>query len=332
VELGGCLDGGRGGKPSSAKNLSQQRGQPFWLWSQHFEGYDMEELSLERGKQASLFFERLPFKPYCVNEFSEGLKVRAKGEAVKRRHVQYNTPAKVAYLCFDVDKDRAHEAWFDANLPAPSLVVQNPANGHAHLLYALAAPICRTNAARLKPLRYLAAVEEGLRAKLGADEGFAGLMCKTPHHDAWRTFEARFEAVYDLGELAEWVDLPNKPPKRLGIRRGIGRNVELFDRLRFWAYKWLGDYKASGDFERWGRAVLGQCEKYNDFAQTLPRSEVQATAKSVAKWTWQKYTGRMDDKDFSKLQAVRGKQRGKQLQKVKIEQVKEVLNASTSPR
>ena len=46
VELGGCLDGGRGGKPSSAKNLSQQRGQPFWLWSQHFEGYDMEELSL----------------------------------------------------------------------------------------------------------------------------------------------------------------------------------------------------------------------------------------------------------------------------------------------
>jgi hypothetical protein len=107
------------------------------------------------------------------------------------------------------------------------------------------------------------------------------------------------------------VDLPNKPPKRLGIRRGIGRNVELFDRLRFWAYKWLGDYKASGDFERWGRAVLSQCEKYNDFAQTLPRSEVVATAKSVAKWTWQKYTGRMDDKDFSRLQATRAKQKRK---------------------
>ncbi|MFM6960842.1 MAG: replication initiation protein, partial [Schleiferiaceae bacterium] len=150
----------------------------------------MEELSLERGQQASLFFERLPFKPYCVDDFGDGLKIRGRGEAVKRRHVQYNTPAKVAYLCFDVDKDRAHEAWFDANLPAPSLVVQNPANGHAHILYAIKTPVCRTNAARLKPLRYLAAVEEGLRAKLGADEGFAGLMCKTPHHTAWRTFEA----------------------------------------------------------------------------------------------------------------------------------------------
>ncbi|MFM6960840.1 MAG: replication initiation protein [Schleiferiaceae bacterium] len=172
----------------------------------------------------------------------------------------------------------------------------------------------------MKPLRYLAAVEEGLRAKLGADEGFAGLMCKTPHHTAWRTFEARFEAVYDLGELAEWVDLPSKPPKRLGIRRGIGRNVELFDRLRAWAYRWLADYKPAGNFERWAAAVLGQCEKYNDFAQPLQIAEVRSTAKSVAKWTWQKYTGRMDDKDFSKLQAARRKIQGKRTAK-KIEEV-----------
>ena len=288
----------------------------------------MEELLLERGKNASLFFERLPFKPYCADDFGDGLAIRGKSEAVKRRHVQYNAPAKVAWLCFDVDKDRAHEAWFDANLPTPSLVVQNPANGHAHILYALKAPVCRTNAARLKPLRYLAALEEGLRVKLGADLGFSGLMCKTPHHDAWRTFEASFEAVYDIGELAEWVDLPTKAPKRLGIRTGLGRNVELFDRLRFWAYKWLGDYKAKGDHERWAAAVLGQCEKYNDFAQTLPRSEVQAVAKSVAKWTWQKYTGRMDDKDFSKLQAVRAKARNmKTPQKKLTQKIEEVRYA-----
>jgi hypothetical protein len=278
----------------------------------------MQELSLEPGKQSSLFLERMPFKPYCVDNFSDGLKIRRKVEAIKRRHVQYNTPAKVAYLCFDVDKDRAHESWYDANLPAPSLVVQNPDNGHAHLLYALEVPICRTNAARLKPLRYLAAVEEGLRMKLEADQGFAGLMCKTPHHKAWRTFESCFDALYDLGELAEYVDLPKKSPKRLGIRTGLGRNVELFDRLRYWAYRLLGDYKAKSNFERWSAVVFSQCQKYNDFDQILPLSEVKATAKSVAKWTWTKYTGKMDDSDFSKIQAQRAKERNIQKPQKKL--------------
>lgn len=265
----------------------------------------MESLTLERGTQASLFFERLPRKPYCADDFSNGLKIRPKALAIQRRHVQYNTPAQVAYLCFDVDKNRAHESWFDANLPAPSLTVQNPANGHAHLLYALKAPISRTVASRQKPLRFLAALEEGMRIKLGADPGFTGLMCKTPHHEAWRTFEPVFEAIYDLGDLAEWVTLPTKPPKRLGIRTGLGRNVEMFDRCRFWAYRWLGEYKTTGQFERWEQVVLNQCDKYNDFTSPLPRSEVRATAKSIAKWTWTKYTGRMADNDFSKLQAVR---------------------------
>jgi hypothetical protein len=267
----------------------------------------MECLMFDSGLNASLFFERLPFKPYCVDTFSEGLQVRRKVDAVKRRHIQYNTVAKVSWLCFDVDCVRAHEVWFDANLPVPSLIVQNRKNGHAHLLYALKTPVCRTNAAFLKPLRYLAALEEAVRLKLGADAGFSGLMCKTPHHEAWHTLEADFEAIYELGDLAECVEFPAKTSKRQGISTGLGRNIELFDRLRFWAYKWLGAYKATGDFERWTEVVLSQCEKYNDFAKTLPRSEVKAIAKSVAKWTWQKYKGRMDDKDFAKIQAKRSR-------------------------
>jgi hypothetical protein len=273
----------------------------------------MESLSLERGKQSSLFFERVPKVALCADDFGEGLRLRRRSFAQKRKHIQFNPAQMIGYLCFDVDKERAHESWHDANLPCPSLIVQNPENGHAHLLYALAAPVCRTDAARLKPLKFAAVVEEGLRLKLGADEGFAGLICKTPHHQAWRTFEPLFEAVYELGELAEWVDLPTKVPKRLGIRTGIGRNVELFDRLRFWSYKWLADYKAQKDLEGWGRAVLGQCQKFNDFGQPLPDSEVRSVAKSVAKWTWTHYTGRMSDDDFSKLQAVRGKRKGKKV-------------------
>jgi hypothetical protein len=198
--------------------------------------------------------------------------------------------------------------------------VLNKENGRGHIYYGLTTPVCRTSAARLKPLKLAAVVEEGLRIKLGADQGFAGFIGKTPHHDKWRTFEPKFEAVYDLGDLAEWVDLPAKVPKRLGIRTGIGRNVELFDRLRFWAYRWKADYRTTKTFEQWEQAVLTRAEALNDFAEPLPLSVIKATAKSVAKWTWKHYTGRMTDEQFSKLQAAR---RAKRIRKVTAQQIEE---------
>jgi hypothetical protein len=286
----------------------------------------VELLDTKKAENASLFIERLPKKPYCSEGKGHALQIRAASHALKRPLIQYNRPALIAWLCFDVDTN-AIEALHASNLPTPSLVVLNKDNGRGHIYYGLTTPVCRTSAARLKPLKLAAVVEEGLRVALGADEGFAGLIGKTPHHEQWRTLEPKFEALYDLGDLAEWVDLPKKVPKRLGIRTGIGRNVELFDRLRFWSYRWLNDYKAKNNLEGWGRAVLGQCQKFNNFAQPLPDSEVRAVAKSVAKWTWQKYTGRMDDKDFSKLQSARS---AKQKRKVKTEQIHEVLNASTT--
>jgi Replicase family/Primase C terminal 1 (PriCT-1) len=267
---------------------------------------DMEELSSERGKTSSLFFERLPPRPYCSNGKGERMLVRTKAHAATRPLIQYNKPTTLTWLCFDVDRTRAREASYDANLPTPSLIVENRENEHCHVYYGLITPVHKTSAARLKPLKFLAAVEEGLRVKLGADEGFAGLIGKTPHHEKWRTLEPVFECLYELGELAEYVKLPAKLPRRLGIRTGLGRNVELFDRLRFWGYKWKAEYVAlKKSKEHWMAAVMSQAVAYNDFAVPLPLSEVKATAKSVAKWTWQNYTGRMSDADFSALQSKR---------------------------
>lgn len=264
----------------------------------------MELLDTKKSKNASLFADRLPKKPYCADGKGEALKIRSAAHALKKPLIQYNRPALISWFCFDVDTN-AIEALHAANLPTPSLVVLNKENGRGHIYYGLTTPVCRTSAARLKPLKLAAVVEEGLRLKLGADQGFAGFIGKTPHHEKWRTFEPKFEAVYDLGDLAEWVDLPAKVPKRLGIRTGIGRNVELFDRLRFWSYRWLAEYKATKTQEQWFNAVLARAEALNDFAAPLPLSEIKATAKSVAKWTWKHYTGRMSDAQFSKIQAAR---------------------------
>jgi hypothetical protein len=270
----------------------------------------MEELSNERGKNSSLFLERLPKKPYCMDGKQQGIKIRTKAKACEKPLIQYNDPRKVSWLCFDIDRERAHEAYFDANLPTPSLTVINAANGHAHVYYGLVTPVHRLDCARLKPLKLLAALEHGLRQALGADEGHTGLIGKTPHHTDWRTLEPNFEALYDLNELAEYVELPAKMPRRLGIRHGIGRNVELFDQLRFWAYKWKADFKAKKTQEQWNTAVLSRALDYNNFAIPLGLREVEGIAKSVAKWVWAKYTGRMSDADFSSIQSKRGQRKG----------------------
>ncbi len=48
-------------------------------------------------------------------------------------------PGWLTALRFDIDTDGGCAAWIEAELPAPNLVVVNPRNGHAHLVYLLGA-------------------------------------------------------------------------------------------------------------------------------------------------------------------------------------------------
>ena len=140
--------------------------------------------------------------------------------------------------------------------------------------------------------------------KLCADPGYAGLIAKNPFHDAWRALWVQH--LYDLGELAEYVNLPKHRPQREAL--GLGRNCTLFDELRAWAYRWVREYKrndATG--EQWYRAVLGQAERLNAFPVPLAFNEVRAIAKSIAKWTGRKFS----DAAFSAIQSARGKLGGR---------------------
>ncbi len=48
-------------------------------------------------------------------------------------------PGWLTALRFDIDTEGGGAAWIEAELPAPNLVVINPRNGHAHLVYLLGA-------------------------------------------------------------------------------------------------------------------------------------------------------------------------------------------------
>ena len=230
----------------------------------------------------------MPHRPYCTDELGYGVRIRDKDTALQKRYVQANPPATIGYLVFDVDRQGAAFAWEQRNLPPPSWAAVNPENGHAHLAYAVQTPVVRTDAARLQPLRFMAAVQDAMTVTLDADPGYAMFLTKNPLSPAWRVL-AHEGAVYDLHQLADYVDLGLAKKKTRVLVSGLGRNCDLFDNLRRRAYREVMAFREGGDYATWWRYILDTARKLNDYTQPLPASEVQATAKSVAKWVWRHF-------------------------------------------
>ncbi len=262
---------------------------------------------------AAAFVERLPRRPYCTNDKSSGLLIRPQATALGYLHIQYNPPPHVSSLVFDLDKPDGYHAWKDAGLPAPHWISVNRTNGHAHIGYMLAAPVARTSAARQKPLRYLAAIEHVLAKRLGADMGYAGLITKNPTHSDWLTVWHQIEP-YSLDYLAEFcpdADLSAYSRRSRKEATGLGRNVTVFDNVREWAYSAVREFWRPNGYEAWADAVRTACESANAFGREqggpLPVSEIKATAKSIARWVWQRF----NPAAFSAVQAHRGAKGGK---------------------
>lgn len=274
-------------------------------------------------------FAVLPRRPYCADAKDSPRLIRSAAAAVKRPYIQPNTPALRLNLVFDVDREGAGMAWEDADLPPPTFSVARRDRGDScHLWYSLAVPVRMADPGdSSRAMRYAAAVELGMTRQLGADLAYTAAMAKTPTHHDWRTFYG--PQLYELGELADYVrELPKLPTRREAIRTGIGRNVELFDCVRFWAYRHARDHKA-GSFADWHaavreRALLLNCDL---FADPLGTGEVLHTAKSIARWVWAQQRSR--DAEFKALQRHRSTAAAK-VRKASSESLTESFLASMS--
>lgn len=230
------------------------------------------------------FTDSLGKKPYCSQNSTASL-IRSREQAIKYDYVSLNR-RRVAYLAFDIDREGSAFAYYDSNLPPPTLTMINPENAHVHMLYELTAPVAITNNSRKAPIKYLADVEARMTDELNADTAFSGLMIKNPLSNRWNTIAN--DATYDLGLLLEY--LPDRKPRKLIESVGWGRNCMLFDELRKWAYPRITSAKTAG-LDSWHYACLKQAENLNKFNVPLPFSEIRSISKSVAKWTWNTYTG-----------------------------------------
>lgn len=245
---------------------------------------------------------RLARRPYCTDDPATGLRIRGCEQALRHSHIQPNTPALRFRLVFDIDKPGAFFAAEDANVAAPNWIAENTVNGHAHFGYELEVPIVTSEAGRDAPVRYAAAVEYAYRRALGADTAYSGLICKNPTHDRWWNHVQRI-APYDLGELAEWVDLPTKLTPRQAEETCLGRNVRLFDGLRHWAYRNVKHYERRAE---WALACHAKAGELNTFETPLHVSEVLHIGRSVEKWVWTRFDRAASDKRFRERQAARG--------------------------
>ncbi len=263
--------------------------------------------------QLQLFSSTLPAKPYYTDDLISGLSIAKAEIARKAKYIQHNGPTHLYWLAFDIDRPGASIDWDDRGAPAPNLTVKNQANGHAHALYGLATAVRTAPDRREGPLKYAAAVENALCELLGADRGYAGLIVKNPLHKHWYVKEWKAEP-YELGELADYLDLNTKKPK-IVTDYGLGRNCTLFEELRKWAYRAIR--QGWPDYRQWLDACLTRAQMINlQFANPLALSEIRATATSVAKWTHK----RIDEAGFEhyvasthtpEIQAYRGRLKGK---------------------
>lgn len=262
----------------------------------------------------------LPLWPYASDDLKAGIYRMGRGPAMRRRYIEANPSALSNLLVVDIDHtDALLRATWDRKAWAPNAVVENPANGHAHAVWALREPVTRTEYARRKPLAFAAAVTEGLRRSVDGDAGYSGLMTKNPGHAAWEAYWLT-DQLYALPELEAHLSeagfMP-KPSWNTSRRRepvGLGRNCTIFETARQWAYRGLRHH--FGDAAGFAIAVQEHVASLNaGFKEPLPVSEARAIATSIHKWITTQSRMWSDgpavyEATFSTIQAARGRKSG----------------------
>ncbi len=158
--------------------------------------------------------------------------------------------------------------------------------------------------------------------KLQADIAFAGFLIKNPLNPFWNTIVNN--RLYELTELADYIDLPNRIPTRKELERFTeSRNCDLFDFLREIAYHNVLSFKNKNktytEFKEYLFNIamsfnLNFKDKNSDYYTnkgTLSMSELSTIVNSVSKYSYRNFS----IKQFSEIQANRRSKR-KQYNKV----------------
>lgn len=240
--------------------------------------------------------------------------------------IQFNAAKLVRYLVFDVDEmhpsdtpigDYPHNCfynWYEAGLPPPHIIIKNTKNGHCQYFYELKTPVSTSDKSNQKIVFWLHLIRRAMTIELNADSAYTHHISRNPFNPVDQEIFYNLTEPYSLDQLSKNLDLSTsysnqKPDDYLGL----GRNNDIFHTVRYDAYSYKQRCK---NYDQLYSFVLSRCNAVNTelFANDLlPYNEVQNSAKSIAAWVWEKYTGKSKhiSKRLSKEKAKNGKKGGK---------------------
>jgi hypothetical protein len=230
-------------------------------------------------------------KPFCTDDLGIGSHSK-KNKALKMRYVQHNNFNSIRWLVFDVDRSSSCYDWEDLHAPPPNFTVTSLENGHSHLFYALEVPIHKNFNSAQAPLMYTASVEYSIMLKLKSDPSYVGFLSKNPLNKNWFT-QYFMPYLYTLDWLADYLDiLANKKLSKEQKNIGLGRNCTLFDDVRLWSYSEIRRKNLFNNLVEWQNIVFHHTLECNlaYFKAPLHESECKAIAKSIAKWTYRRFS------------------------------------------
>ena len=231
----------------------------------------------------------LPLWPLASDDLRTGIYRTSRDDALTKRYIEANPLLISNLLVVDIDhSDAVIRALWNRHQWLPNAVVENPSNGHAHAVWALAEPVTRTEYARRKPLAFAAAVTEGLRRSVDGDAAYSGLITKNPEHTAWNAKWVT-DHLYSLDELSHHLTQADYMPAKSWNRtrrknpEGLGRNCALFETARHWAYREIRHH--FGNPQSLKTAIEFEAHAQNaEFANPLPANEVHHLAMSIWRW------------------------------------------------
>lgn len=231
--------------------------------------------------------------------------IRSKEKAANYSHISYNHISGINYICLDCDGD-SFQIISETSL-SPNLLVVNKDNSRGHLYFRLESFVGTTSAARTAPQRTLRLLTHSLNNFCGTDHAFNGVQAKNPLSGEYRVFSYSHEA-YSFAGLFDnipdehiYINQPQRiitdSKETLQVAAGE-RNIYLFDAVRFKAY--AIKHKHSNHQSFFDEVLELYLELNAQIAEPLGLNEAKNSAKSIAKWTWNNYTG--DSKDRGVLE------------------------------
>jgi Primase C terminal 1 (PriCT-1) len=122
---------------------------------------------------------------------------------------------------------------------------------------------------------------------LSADPGYHGPLVQNPLNCRWRKIVT--DERYGLCDLAGEIPKELLQPERAASERQLGaissRNCHLFEAIRRISYS---EVKRARDRKEFHQRMLDVCRRENVYRPALPDSEIQAIARSIARWTWER--------------------------------------------